>query len=57
MLGELFRGSVGGGPALGEFCCARPERRHGGQPAQATTHRVTVRVGGLAQPPVGPTCR
>ena len=29
MLGELFRGSVGGGPALGEFCCARPERRHG----------------------------
>ena len=38
-------------------CAAKPYGWHGGQPAQATTHRVNVRVGGLAQPPVGPTCR
>ena len=49
--------------ALTLQCAAKPYWWHGGQPAQATTYRVNVRVSGprqpsagLRSPPVGPTC-
>ena len=37
-------------------CAAKPYWWHGGQPAQATTYRVNVRVSGPAPPPDGLTC-
>ena len=50
VLGEFFRGpavvGVAAGPLLAVLtlqCAATPYGRHGGQPAQATTHRVNVR--------------
>ena len=36
-------------------CAAKPHWWHGGQPAQATTYRVNVRIKGPRCPPVGPT--
>ena len=50
VLGEFFRGPVVVGVAAGPLlavltlqCAATPYGWHGGQPAQATTHRVNVR--------------
>ena len=41
---------------LTRSCAAKPYWWHGGQPAQATTSRVNVRVSGPAPPPHGLTC-
>ena len=35
-------------------CAAKPYWWHGGQPAQATTYRVNVRIKGPRHPPTGP---
>ena len=52
-VGELCRAAalvVGPLPAVLTLqCAAKPYGWHGGQPAQPTTHRVNVRIG-------GPTC-
>ena len=37
-------------------CAAKPYWWHGGQPAQATTYRVNVRMKGPRPPPIGLTC-
>ena len=37
-------------------CAAKPHWWHGGQPAQATTHRANVRMKGPRPPPIGLTC-
>ena len=37
-------------------CAAKPYGWHGGQPAQATTYRVNVRIKGRRHPPIGLTC-
>ena len=51
LLGELCRAAalvVGPLPAVLTLqCAAKPYGWHGGQPAQPTTHRVNVRIGGL----------
>ena len=36
------------------LCAAKPYWWHGGQPAQATTHRVNMRIKGPRHPPTGP---
>ena len=40
--------------ALTFQCAAKPYGWHGGQPAQATTYRVNVRIKGPRPPPIGP---
>ena len=37
-------------------CAAKTHWWHGGQPAQATTHRANVRMKGPRPPPIGLTC-
>ena len=37
-------------------CAAKPYWWHGGQPAQATTSRVNMRMKGPRHPPIGLTC-
>ena len=37
-------------------CAAKPYWWHGGQPAQATTYRVNVRIKGPRPPSIGLTC-
>ena len=39
--------------ALTPQCAAKPYWWHGGQPAQATTYRASVRIGGPRHPPAG----
>ena len=63
VLGEFFRGpavvGVAAGPLLAVLtlqCAATPYGWHGGQPAQATTHRANVRMKGHRPPPQGLTC-
>ena len=41
---------------LTRLCSAKPYWWHGGQPAQATTYRVNVRIQGPRPPPIGLTC-
>ena len=41
---------------LTRSCAAKPHWWHGGQPAQATTSRVNVCIGGPRPPPIGLTC-
>ena len=55
----LRRGLGSWGPLLALLtlqCAAKPHWWHGGQPAQATTHRVNVRMKGPRPPPIGLTC-
>ena len=63
VLGEFFRGpavvGVAAGPLLAVLtlrCAATPYGWHGGQAAQATTHRANVRMKGHRPPPIGLTC-
>ena len=44
------------GTLLTRSCAAKPYGWHGGQPAQATTYRVNVRIKGPRPPPIGLTC-
>ena len=57
LLGELCRAvALAAGPLLAVLtlqCAATPYGWHGGQPAQATTHRVNVRMKGPRPPAVG----
>ena len=56
-VGELCRAvALAAGPLLAVLtlqCAATPYGWHGGQPAQATTHRVNVRMKGPRPPAVG----
>ena len=60
LLGELCRAAalvVGPLPAVLTLqCAAKPYGWHGGQPAQPTTHRVNVRIGGPTCALAGLTC-
>ena len=48
------------GPSTGTLitrsCAAKPYGWHGGQPAQAATYRVNLRIKGPRPPPIGLTC-
>ena len=41
---------------LTRSCAAKPYGWHGGQPAQAATYRVNLRIKGPRPPPIGLTC-